>query len=42
MYVADERFKAYFEKNGHGLAIFVADAIRANAARGKESTSAES
>ena len=33
MYTADPRFAAYFEKRGEGLASFVADAIRANAAR---------
>ena len=32
MYVSDERFAAAFEKHGAGLAQFVADAIRANAA----------
>ncbi len=32
MYVTDERFKAAFEKHGQGLAAFVAEAIRANAA----------
>ena len=33
MYTADPRFKEYFEKRGAGLATFVQDAIRANAAR---------
>ena len=33
MYTADPRFEAYFEKRGEGLAVFVRDAIRANADR---------
>jgi len=33
MYVADDRFKARFEQHGEGLAGFLAEAIRANAAR---------
>ncbi|WP_419161625.1 TipAS antibiotic-recognition domain-containing protein [Candidatus Palauibacter sp.] len=33
MYTADPRFTAYFEERHAGLAAFVADAIRANAAR---------
>ena len=33
MYVADERFAAHFEKQRAGLAAYLAEAIRANAAR---------
>ncbi|MDE0229618.1 MAG: TipAS antibiotic-recognition domain-containing protein, partial [Spirochaetaceae bacterium] len=33
MYTADPRFKEYFEKRAGGLAVFVRDAIRANAQR---------
>lgn len=33
MYTADERFKAHYEDRAEGLADFVAQAIRANAAR---------
>ena len=33
MYTADPRFKEYFEKRAKGLAVFVRDAIRANAQR---------
>lgn len=33
MYTADERFEEYFEKRAKGLAAFVQDAIKANAAR---------
>ena len=33
MYTADPRFMEYFEKRGEGLAAFVQDAIKANAAR---------
>jgi len=33
MYVADERFRASFDKHGDGLAGFLAEAIRTNAAR---------
>lgn len=33
LYVTDDRFGAYFEERGAGLAAFVAAAIRANAAR---------
>ncbi len=33
MYTADTRFQEYFEKRAKGLAAFVQDAIRANAAR---------
>lgn len=33
MYTADERFKAHYEDRAEGLAEFVAQAIRANAAR---------
>ncbi len=33
MYTADPRFEEYFEKRARGLAAFVQDAIRANAAR---------
>ncbi len=33
MYTADPRFREYFEKRAAGLAVFVQDAIRANAAR---------
>ena len=33
MYVHDERFAAYFDKHGEGLAAYVADAIRVNAQR---------
>lgn len=33
LYLADERFAAHFDRHGEGLAAFVAEAIRANAAR---------
>ena len=33
MYTADERFKAHYEDRAEGLAEFVAQAIKANAAR---------
>lgn len=33
MYTADARFRAHYEERAEGLARFVADAIRANAAR---------
>ena len=33
MYVADPRFTEHFEKRGEGLAMFVREAILANAAR---------
>ena len=33
MYTADPRFKEYFEKRAEGLAVFVREAIRANAQR---------
>ena len=33
MYTADPRFMEYFEKRAEGLATFVQDAIKANAAR---------
>lgn len=33
MYVADERFAAHFEAHGAGLTAYLAEAIRANAAR---------
>ena len=33
MYTADERFKAHYEERAEGLAEYVAEAIRANAAR---------
>ncbi|WP_423930400.1 TipAS antibiotic-recognition domain-containing protein [Candidatus Palauibacter sp.] len=36
MYTADPRFSAYFEERHEGLAVFVAGAIRANAARARE------
>ena len=39
MYVEDERFRATFEKHGEGLADYIAEAIRANAA-GREPGSA--
>ena len=35
MYTADPRFSAYFEEPHEGLSAFVADAIRANAARAR-------
>ena len=35
MYTADPRFEEYFEKRAKGLAAFVQDAIRANAARSR-------
>ncbi|WP_425154886.1 TipAS antibiotic-recognition domain-containing protein [Candidatus Palauibacter sp.] len=35
MYTADPRFTDYFEERHEGLAAFVADAIRANAARAR-------
>lgn len=34
MYLADPRFAAHYEDRAEGLAAFVAEAIRANAARG--------
>ncbi|MEV5611562.1 MerR family transcriptional regulator [Streptomyces sp. NPDC052225] len=36
MYVADERFKAYYDSMGEGVAEHLRDAIRANAARHQE------
>ena len=36
MYTADPRFTAYFEERHEGLGAFVADAIRANAARARK------
>ena len=35
MYTADPRFMEYFEKRAEGLAVFVQDAILANAARSR-------
>ncbi len=42
MYAADPRFEEYFEKRAKGLAVFVQDAIRANEARWRNSTSSDS
>ena len=33
LYVGDERFAASFDRHGEGVAVYVATAIRANAAR---------
>ena len=33
MYEAHDRFRQYIDKHGEGLTVFLAEAIRANAAR---------